>query len=193
MKFISKSANLHVILKPGLPAQPITGTPATATVSVRFQGGIANVGQEELVKMMLSHPGFNRDFISAEENARDPFAYLRKDTEPQHIIEEMRYGHPYRTVTPKNTELPPEIKKIIMDEAVLIAKEMLPAMVADTLKNIIKEREENKEKVESEKIPESISGSEGINIAENIMEVKETLPVRKPAGRPKKTEVVQNK
>ena len=48
MRFVSKSINLLVVLRAGLPAQPLTGTPALATVSVRFKDGVADVPEGEL-------------------------------------------------------------------------------------------------------------------------------------------------
>lgn len=155
MKFISKSTNLCVILKPGIPAQPITGTPATPTISVRFQGGIAEVNQEELITMMLRHPAFNRDFVSAEDATPDPYAYLRQPAEPTHVLTDMVYGHPgKRTASPVKQALSPEVRKIIQaevstmakDMAMDIAKQMLPGMVAEALKNIVQVNEADKAK-----------------------------------------------
>ncbi len=157
-KFISKCANLHIIIKPGIPAQPITGAHATPTISVKFQDGVANVEDEELIVKMKAHPGFNSDFISAEEEAPDPYAYMRSETEPTHVMHEMKYGQPVnRTAPPVKKELPIEIRKMVQDQATLIAKQMLPGMVKEVLGALAKESagskvEEIKPKVANPKV-----------------------------------------
>jgi hypothetical protein len=145
MKFISKSTNLLVVLSPGLSAQPITGTPAKPTVSVRFKDGIADVQQEELVMMMLAHPGFNRDFISTDNIQKDPYASLRQPTEPTHEVTELKFGTPVsREMHGANPNLTPEMKTLLQGMATDIAKSMLPSMVESTLKELLKSREEDK-------------------------------------------------
>lgn len=145
MKFISKSANLNIILKQGLPAQPLTGTPAKPAISVRFQNGMVNVEDQDLVGLMLKHQGFGSDFISADDVVMDPYAYLRQETEPTHVITELKHGTPGgRTVSPKKASLPPEIAKLIQEQATEIAKKMLPDMVKETLKTLVKANEDIK-------------------------------------------------
>lgn len=147
MKFISKSANLNIILRPGLPAQPITGTPPTPALSVRFQNGIASIDDQRMVDMMLAHPGFMTDFISAEEGAPDPFAAFRQESEPQHMMTDIKHGSPQGRILSKGKlSLPPEVLKLIQEQAASMAKEMLPSMVAETLKTLIKTNEEVKNK-----------------------------------------------
>lgn len=146
MKFISKSSNLLIVLRPGLPAQPITGTPAKPTVSVRFKDGVADVQNQELIDMMLVHPGFNSDFISAENVSVDPYASTRKSSEPAHVLTEMKYGTPVNRVLGKseNPQLSPEIQKMIQAMAADMAKAMLPSMVESTIKQIVSSNEEKK-------------------------------------------------
>ena len=142
MKFISKSTNLLIVLRPGLSAQPITGTPAKPTVSVRFKDGIADVQNEELVQMMLAHPGFNSDFISAESVPVDPYAATRPSSEPSHAMTELKFGTPISKKTEGgNTQLPPELQKLVASLAAEMAKKMLPSMVESTLKSIVKSHE----------------------------------------------------
>jgi hypothetical protein len=145
MKFVSKSSNLLVVLRPGMSAQPLTGTPAKATISVRFKDGIAEVQDEGLVKMMLEHTGFNSDFISAEDMVVDPYLSMRQQSEPDHIVTEMKYGMPVNRTVPK-TQLPPDIQKLVQTAAIEMAKEMLPSMVENTLKSILASSQSNKEK-----------------------------------------------
>jgi hypothetical protein len=124
-----------IVLRPGIPAQPITGTPAVPTLSVRFQDGMAEVRDQELVDMMTRHPGFKSDFVLIDEGqGSDPFAYFRQPAEPPHAVTEIKYGTPEkRTVVGGKTTIPPELQKLIQEQAVAIAKEMLPGMVKETL------------------------------------------------------------
>lgn len=146
MKFISKSTNLLVVLRPGLSAQPLTGTPARPTISVRFKDGIADVQQQELVEMMLAHPGFNNDFISAENVPVDPYAATRQSSEPGHTVTEIKFGTPVkRENVGEHPQLPPELQKIVQGMAAEMAKKMLPSMVESTLKSIVQSREEKKD------------------------------------------------
>lgn len=144
MKFISKSANLNIIIRPGLPAQPLSGLLAKPAISVRFQNGLANVEDDELVRMMIAHPGFNSDFISAEDVKQDPYASLRQENEPSHIMTELKYGTPQKTTSSGKTQLPPEVTKLIQAQAIEIAKQMLPSMVEEALKSIIGSMEATK-------------------------------------------------
>lgn len=144
-KFISKSANLNIILRQGLSAQPLIGVPAKAALSVRFQNGMVTVDDQDIVSLMMNHPGFNRDFVSADDIVIDPFAYLRQDIEPTHVLTDLRHGTPGgRVVSAKKVTLPPEIAKLIQEQAMEIAKKMLPSMVKETLKTLVKANEEAK-------------------------------------------------
>lgn len=130
-----------VVLRPGIPAQPITGTPAVPTLSARFQDGVIDVHDEKMIEMMLRHPAFNNDFIAIEaETGRDPYEALRQPQEPAHAITEIKYGTPEKkTIVGGKTTLPPEIQKLIQDQAAAIAKEMLPGMVKATLESLATE------------------------------------------------------
>lgn len=141
MKFVSKSSNLYIVLRPGLQAQPLTGMPATPTIGVRFQNGIVEVKEEEMVKMMLNHPAYNNDFISAEPDEKDPYAFMRQDSEPQHVMTEMKYGMPSsRKAAPMKNQFPPEIQKALTEMATQMAgammKEALPTAVAEAIASI---------------------------------------------------------
>lgn len=146
MRFISKSSNLLIVLRPGMSAQPLTGTPAKGTVSVRFKEGVADVPDGEMVEMMLRHPGYEGDFISADTvNNVDPYAFSRQESEPQHVVTEMKFGSPVsRRVEGGKQKLPPELAKIVQDMAVGLAKEMLPSMLESALKGLVKAHEEDK-------------------------------------------------
>ena len=183
MKFISKNSNLHVILRPGLPAQPLTGSPAKATISVRFQNGVADIQQEELVQMMLNHPGFNMDFIAADDRGTDPYSSHREDAEPQHVLTEMRYGHPVcRNVSPVKTKLPPELMQIVRIQAESMAKQMLPGMVEEVLKSLVATKSEMPEA----QAVSTVSEEENFSLPVDFP--KADTPKKSP-GRPKKVPV----
>lgn len=147
MKFISKSSNLMIVLRPGMQAQPLTGTPAVPTLSVRFKDGVAEVEQPDLIKMVLAHPGFDSDFIASENISTDPYATARTSSEPTHEVTELKFGTPVSRVVKPGDEpkLSPEIQKLVQSAAIELAKTMLPGMVEETLKKIISNNEENKE------------------------------------------------
>lgn len=141
MKFVSKMANYHVILRSGIPAQPITGTPAVPTLSVRFHSGMAEVNDPQLVEKMLSHEAYNIDFISVQDTEKDPFASSRSDIEPTHITTDLKYGTPVKRTAPTGINaLPPDMAKLVQDHATNLAKEMvnqmLPQLVAETVKGL---------------------------------------------------------
>ena len=141
MKFISKSSNLLVVLRPGMSAQPLTGTPAVPALSVRFKDGISDIEEESLIDMMIKHPGFDSDFISSEDvSGRDPFASTRKSAEPAHVMTELKHGTPvsHKTEGGSKPQLKPEMMKIVSEMAKEMAKEMLPTMIEETLKTLVK-------------------------------------------------------
>lgn len=135
MKFVSRSSNYMLVLKPGVPGNQITGTPPVPGVYVRFRDGIVEVKEEELIHLMKASQGFkNGDFIAVDEHGEDPFKDERTGLEPEHIITELKYGTPEgRKVGETKGKLPPAVKKMIQAEAVKIAKEMLPGMVEEVL------------------------------------------------------------
>src|ERR1035437_1342082 len=131
MKFVSKSANLLIVLRAVLSAQPITGTPARETISVRFQDGVAEVHQQELIDMMLAHPGYNSDYIAAEV---DPYAAGRQASEPAHIMTDLKFGTPMNRVVGGGNpiaNLTPEMQKALQSMAAEMARSMMPAMLKE--------------------------------------------------------------
>lgn len=139
MRFVSKSSNLCVILKAGLPSEPLTGRPAQPTISVRFQDGIAEVRDEELIKLMEAHPGFNMDFIAVDDGSRDPYAHSRAEVEPVHVLTDMKYGSPERrTIGKQKVQLTPEMYAAVQSVAAEMAKEMLPGLLKGALKDLAK-------------------------------------------------------
>lgn len=161
MRFISKSSNLHVILKPGLPAEPLTGRPAQPTISVRFQDGIAEVRDEQLIELMIAHPGYQVDYISVDDGARDPYAATRSEIEPVHVLTDMRYGSPdKRTVSKQKPQLSPEMHAVVQSIAADMAKAMLPGLLKDALKDLAKATTEGGAKEAHKSSAEEKTGDE---------------------------------
>lgn len=136
MKFISKNMNLRVVLKNGIPAEPMSGRNAVPGLYVKFENGVADVKDEDLIQRMINHPGFNSDFIKVEENELDPYADYRSDKEPDHIITEMQFGHAGKTVGVK-AKLTAEQKKALRPMAEQLAKEMIKEMGPQIIKDFL--------------------------------------------------------
>ena len=155
MKFVSKSSNLMVVLKPGFPGNHLTGTAPVTGVYVKFQNGTVDVKEDALVEMMKKHPAFNMDFIAVEEGVKeeDPYAYYRSENEPTHIISEVKYGQLEKSVSSSKAKpLHPDLQKVIRNEATKMAVEMVKEM----LPNLIKEALAS--------IPEKSDKKEGTNV-----------------------------
>ena len=140
-KFISKNSNYRIILKHGVPAEPMTGRSAVPAVWVKFQNGIAVVNDNALCDLMLQHPGFGRDFILSEDNGSDPYAKTRSDIEPEHNITNIEYGHVGVNLNPKPRFVLPKDKQIelenyIAEEAKKLATKMAPTLAKELLKNL---------------------------------------------------------
>lgn len=90
---------------------------------------------------MLTHMGYNSDFIAVDDNGNDPFAFNRVEAEPAHVITEMKYGHAESSIgTPRKFKMDPEMQKAISEMANEMAnkrmKEMLPGLLEETLKSM---------------------------------------------------------
>lgn len=148
MRFVSKNSNLMIVLTPGIPAQPLSGTPARPGLYIKFKGGICEIKDEETIKQMLAHPGCNADFIAVEETAKvqDPFSSNRSEEEPAHHIAELKYGH---LESPKSTakkqKMTPEMKKLITSLASELAMEQLKAILPQAVEMAMKQKEAKKE------------------------------------------------
>ena len=131
MKFVSKMSNHRIILRPGLQSNHLTGSPAVPTLFVQFDQGVAEVSNEELIDMMLLHPGYNRDFVKIEDGDTDPYEVGRHESEPAHVMSDVENG---RVVNRTNTPVKqPDVKKMIDDRAMELAKEILPSLVEAVL------------------------------------------------------------
>jgi hypothetical protein len=115
-------------------------------VSVRFKDGVAEQNDQGMIEMLLAHPGFGADYISAEDTmGTDPYAYMREDSEPEHIVTRIEYGQPKGSGNAPKIKLTPEVRKAIQDEAMKMAKvmaaQMAPTFAAEYLKNALAERD----------------------------------------------------
>lgn len=158
MKFVSKNAGLRIMLKNGIPAEPITGRNAIPSVSVKFENGIINVNDEETIKLMKAHSGFNSDFILAEDKG-DPYKNTRKQNEPEHDIQEIEHGSVKKNLNPvKPTDTMSVEQKKFFEEmvketakkiAIPLAKELAKKVIIDMeAKNIDNSSEETVDKDE---------------------------------------------
>lgn len=138
MKFISKSSNYMIVLKAGVSGNSLTGEPMKPGLSVRFRDGVAEVKDEDMITRMKNSDGFRAgDFIAVEDESEDPYESMRVGLEPEHIITEMQYGHPTgRQVSAAKKQLPPEIKKMITDQATEIAKSMVKDMIPGIMEEL---------------------------------------------------------
>ena len=122
--------NLRVMLRPGISANPLAGSPAIPGVSCKFQNGLLEVKDEETQRMLLAHPAFETDFIKVEENEVDPFAHQREEAEPGHTTTEIKYGHVEKNVsTPRVMKFTPEMERYMNAQAVEIAKALIPQVM----------------------------------------------------------------
>lgn len=188
MKFVSKYSNYRIVLKRGIPAEPLTGRNAVPGLYVKFSNGVTEVKDESIVELMLKHPRFGTDFLKIEESEVDPFANSRKDLEPEHDVKEMIYGHVGKSLNPKpamnmNSDQKRMFNEMVMDAAKEMAKEMAPKLAVEILKNL-------SEKKEDKQGQDTVEAS--VSIPEDLLPDKkvESFPFisekRKPGRPPKK-------
>jgi len=144
MKFISKNSNYGVVLKHGMQAEPMTGRAAVPGLYARFSGGIFETSDEEMIKLLKAHQGFNNDYISGEEDVKDPFD--RSEMEPEHDLMDIEHGSVAGNKNPKpKLILNKEQKKLLAE----LAKGMATEMAVDMVKEMV-----GKKNVENSKAPE---------------------------------------
>jgi len=176
-KFISKNANLRIILRPGLLPEPATGRLAVPSLYVKFENGIANVFKEEDIEMMLKHPGYNLDFIDADEVEKDPYADIRKESEPGHILTEINYGHPGKSIgSPVKAKFTPEQKAFMLESAKAMAMEMTKELAPEIAKEMLKSMSqkvvtEKTKEIPTEEAPMEIDPIDETSIDETLKTV----------------------
>ncbi len=134
-KFFSKQSNYCVILKPGSQENRITGEPPRPAIKLKFEGGFASRDEEDIIEMAKRNLMFNQEFWMQEE---DPLKGVRKESEPRHQIQEIKYGQPEKGIsTPKSVVISDELKKLITDQASEMAKAMVKEMLPTAVKEVI--------------------------------------------------------
>lgn len=159
MKFVSKNMNLRVVLRHGVPAEPMSGRNAIPGLHVKFESGLADVKDEDVIRLMLNHPGFNSDFIAVEDGGKDPFSDYRREKEPDHINTEIVYGHVGKS-TGKKAVLTAEQKKLLKPMAQEMAKQMFKEMAPEMMKELLATMVASKPKKEATVPVEENSGIE---------------------------------
>jgi hypothetical protein len=134
-KFFSKQSNYVVVLRPGFQENRITGEPMRPAMTLKFQNGFAERFEEDVIELAKKSLMFGVEFFMQDE---DPLKGIRKENEPRHQIQEIRYGQPEKGVsTPKITTIPDELKKLIQDQASEMAKAMVKEMLPNAVKEVI--------------------------------------------------------
>lgn len=163
MKFISKNANLRIVLKHSMPAESMTGRLAVPGLYIKFENGVVNVGNEEHVEMMLAHSGFNGDFIAVKEDQIDPYKNTRKESEPDHLITEFEHGRAEKLKgSSHNVRLDPKLKDVAQKMAIEMAKEIAPQLAKDMLVEMAKQKMANKAQGENSRGAADPSESEPV-------------------------------
>ena len=174
MKFISKNSNLRIVLRHSMPAEPLTGRLGVPGLYIKFENGVANVSNEEHIKMMIAHSGFNSDYIQVKEEQIDPYKNTRKEVEPDHMITEFEHGRAEKLKgSSHNVRLDPKLKSAAVEMAKEMAKEMAPQLAKDMLLEMAKQRRATKaqelEDADAEKMsdPKGSAPDGSLNVPEN--------------------------
>lgn len=188
MRFVSKFSNYRIVLKQGMPAEPMTGRAAVGGVYVKFEDGMLDTGKlpstlgmtvEEVNKKLLDHPQFNRDFLLMEEMKVDPYALTRRSVEPEHDILTIEHGGVGKSMNPK--QIVDKDKQAVL---VATAKEMAKTMAKEMLKEIMADMAKEKAKT-SEPSAEYAPVTSATSLVDSI-----EAPVKKKPGRPAKDRTV---
>jgi len=159
MKFVSKSNNLRIVLRPGVPSERITGRIAIQGLYIKFEGGVVNVVDEETIKLMLAHPGYGTDFFDAEIKPKGMTMGDERSSEPAHDVMEIENGYIKKNLNPKaKITLTPEMKQLINEMAVEVGAKIAEEKFSQLKEGLKKElqdkvdiKEPAEEKVEIKK------------------------------------------
>lgn len=176
MKFFSRNANLRVILKPGIPSDAL-GHAAIPAVSVRFEDGMVEVKDEEVLKMLMNpDKGYGTDFVAGDNSPIDPFS--RVGSEPEHDIMNIEYGRVAKNLNPKPVAaLSPEMKKAVEKMAFDVAKEMAAKMAAEMVTNFVKQNAEAAKKADSTVSEDNTQKIVGEIVTPNVKVPDETADI----------------
>ncbi|MFA5396322.1 MAG: hypothetical protein WC346_09980 [Methanogenium sp.] len=130
MKLFSRSNVYLVVLENGIPANRMAGVAGKTTRYIKFEGGEANVDDDDTttIELYKKHPKYGLEFF--EEN-EDPFKVSRKASEPRHAIDEIEHGVAGKSIVSKGT--PSEQERLILEKATEIAKVMAGAIIKEML------------------------------------------------------------
>jgi len=177
MNYISKNNNYRVILRSGLPGEPMTGRAAVSGLYVKFVDGIANITDEETNKLMKDHPGFGTDFVEIEDDGKDPWGKVRKESEPQHNIMNIEHGAVGKSLNPvKKPLFTPAQLEAIEELTTKKALEMAPKLAKKIIDNIDSQKPDTQEEVIDHKVTE--------DDLDNNQELKEHVEVGDVIGLP---------
>ena len=135
MKFISKNQNLRVVLRHGMPAEPLTGRASVPGKYIRFEMGVANIpdSDTETIQLMLAHPGYDKDYMKVEPTEVDRWAGTRQPVEPEHSMMNIDFGHPGKQLNPVKPKLTLEMKKLVAEAAKELALPLAKAMLKEAM------------------------------------------------------------
>lgn len=120
--FVSRNKKLRLILKPSIPAEPLTGRNLVPGEFALFQDSKLTVTNDELAKRIMEHPGFNRDFVLASDPNKDPYASTR-GPEVQHDLINIEYGHIGKNRNPKpQMQVSPAMQEYLREQTVKMTK-----------------------------------------------------------------------
>lgn len=159
-KFVSKNSNYMIVLKPGVEGNRSLGTHAIPGLYIKFLSGVVDIKEESIANQLREHPAFGIEFVEVKDSEVDPYSDTREEVEPDHVIQEIKYGHAEGMKGSHKTKISPQMKKVIEAEAL----KMLPGLLKsnpEILKGILRsmaaelntsdKKEESKEAVKEEK------------------------------------------
>lgn len=155
MKFYSKFSNHRIVLKPGIPGEPLLGRAPQPGVYVKFEDGVADVKDQDVIDMLLNNRNFGKTFV-AEENSGggDPYQANRRDAEPEHDVTEIKYGRVAGNLNPKPKLTMSREQKAIVTE---MAKEMAKSMAPELAKEMLLEMAAERKAAESEEAKQEVA------------------------------------
>lgn len=155
MKFFSKFSNHRIVLKPGLPGEPLLGRAPQPGIYVKFEDGVADVQDQEVIDMLLNNRNFGKTFVAEESATGDPFRDQRRDFEPEHDVTKIEFGRVAGNLNPKpKLAMSREQKAIVTEMAKEMARQMAPELAKEMLlemaaeQKAAKSEEANKEAAE---------------------------------------------
>ena len=137
MKFMSKILNYRIVLQPAMPAVTLAGgqmiSPSKPGLYVKFEDGLLNVEDEQILSLLKNHVDYNNEFWPLDSEQAAALAVSRpagSGREPEHNQVIIEYGHVGKNVNPKPAvTLTPQMKTFIAESAAKMASEMLHKMM----------------------------------------------------------------